>query len=104
MGFDVDVMLSGKTIMSNQFVSPDLFIIDKRLPDVDGLDILRFLKSKASYKRIPVIVISASPKQEQNAYDAGATRFIEKPFVVQELLQAVSSTLKTPLYPQCRSE
>ena len=97
VGFDVDVMLSGKTIMSNQFVSPDLFIIDKRLPDVDGLDILRFLKSKASYKRIPVIVISASPKQEQNAYDAGATRFIEKPFVVQELLQAVSSTLKTPL-------
>ena len=97
VGFDVDVLLNGKTIVMNQFVSPDLFIIDKRLPDIDGLDVLRFLKSKPSYRQIPVIVISASAKQEKNAYEAGATRFIEKPFVVQELLQAVSSTLNTPL-------
>lgn len=43
VGFDVDVLLSGTSILQNRFVVPDLFILDKRLPDVDGLDVCRCL-------------------------------------------------------------
>lgn len=93
VGFDVDVMLSGKPILENQFVLPDVFILDKRLPDVDGLEICRYLKSKPSYQKVPVIVISASPRVKNKALESGAAYFIEKPFVMQELVIAIRNTL-----------
>ena len=92
-GFDVDVLLTGKDILNNQFVRPDIFIIDKQLPDVDGLEICRFLHSKPSYNAIPVIVISASQRMKKKAIEAGATYFIEKPFAVKELIKAINKTL-----------
>jgi DNA-binding response OmpR family regulator len=96
-GFDVDVLLTGKDILKNQFVRPDVFIIDKQLPDVDGLEICRFLHSKPNYSSIPIIVISASPRMKKKALEAGASGFIEKPFVVKELLDVIKDTLHTTL-------
>jgi DNA-binding response OmpR family regulator len=96
VGFDVDVLLSGKSVLLNQFVVPDLFILDKRLPDVDGLEICRFLKSKPNYQDVPVIMISASPKVKSKAMELGAAYFIEKPFVMQELVDAIHDTLHLP--------
>ena len=96
VGFDVDVLLTGKSILQNQFVVPDLFILDKRLPDVDGLEICRFLKSKPNYQDVPVIVISASPKVKNKAMESGASAFIEKPFVMKELVNAILETLHLP--------
>lgn len=96
VGFDVDVMLAGKHIFLNQFSVPDLFIIDRRLPDVDGLEICRYLKSKPNYKGIPIIVISASPKVKKKALEAGASDFIEKPFPMQQLVQAIKASFKLP--------
>jgi two-component system phosphate regulon response regulator PhoB len=93
-GFDVDVMLKGTQILQNQFVIPDLFILDKRLPDIDGLEICRYLKSKVNYKDIPVIVISATAKMKKKAMEAGASSFIEKPFVMQQLLDAIQRNLE----------
>jgi DNA-binding response OmpR family regulator len=93
-GYDVDVLLNGKSILQNQFVLPDLFILDKHLPDIDGLEICRYLKSKPNYKDIPIIVISASEKIRAKALAAGASSFIEKPFVMQELLNTIRSTLE----------
>jgi len=96
VGFDVDVMLTGTPILQNQFVVPDLFILDKRLPDVDGLEICRYLKSKPNYSKVPVIVISASPRVKAKALESGASYFIEKPFVMQELVSAIKKTLHLP--------
>jgi len=93
VGFDVDVLLKGKSILQNQFVVPDLFILDRRLPDVDGLEICQYLKSKPSYQSVPVIIISASPKIRSKALESGATAFIEKPFVMRELVETIMSTL-----------
>ena len=95
-GFDVDVMLSGKAIFLNQFFVPDLFILDKRLPDVDGLEVCRYLKSKPNYKSVPVIVISANSKVKKKALESGANLFLEKPFAMQELVQAIKRTLAQP--------
>lgn len=94
LGFDVDVMLRGQSIFLNQFDIPDLFILDKQLPDVDGLDLCRYLKSKPSYQDVPIIVISASPKVKKKALESGAAAFIAKPFVMQELLQTIKNTLR----------
>ena len=93
IGFDVDVMLRGKSIFLNQFSVPDLFILDKQLPDVDGLDVCKYLKSKPNYQDVPVIVISASPKVKKKALESGAAVFMEKPFVMHDLLKTIKSTL-----------
>ena len=94
-GFDVDVLLNGTRILTNQFVRPDLFIIDKQLPDIDGLEICRFLNSRPNYKPIPIIIISASRRVKKKAMEAGASCFIGKPFVVNDLVKAIRDTLRT---------
>lgn len=93
LGFEVDVLLQGKSIIQNQFVKPDLFVLDKRLPDVDGLEICRYIRSSSNYQDIPIIIISASPNIRNKALEAGATVFVEKPFEVQALVNAVLTAL-----------
>ena len=85
-GYLVTSYSNGDILLSNGFAPPDLFILDKQLSGMDGLDICRFLKSQESTKNIPVIMISASPYVAQLASDAGADDFIEKPFKTKELL------------------
>jgi DNA-binding response OmpR family regulator len=53
MGFEVHVLMNGKCVLDNQFVLPDLFILDKRLPDIDGLKICKFLKAHPAITRFP---------------------------------------------------
>ena len=96
MGFDVDVLLKGHSILHNRFRVPDLFILDYRPPDVNGLDICRFLKSKINYKEIPVVIISGTGNLRQNALEAGASGFLEKPFEMQELAVVVMHALRHP--------
>ena len=94
MGFDVDVMLTGKGILKNQFVPPDLFLVDQRLPDVDGLEICRNLRSKPNYRDIPIIVMSANVNIRNQAFDAGAFDFIAKPFALTELIKTITRSLE----------
>lgn len=93
LGFDVDVLLRGQSILLNQFTVPDLFILDKQLPDVDGLEVCKYLKSKPPYQDVPVIVISASPKVKKKALECGAAVFLEKPFVMHDLVTEIRSAL-----------
>jgi DNA-binding response OmpR family regulator len=95
MGFDVDVMLNGKQILMNHFVLPDLFIVDKLLPEIDGVQICRYLKSKPNCKDIPVIMISASQKIKDEALKAGAFAFIAKPFAIRELMDVIREALES---------
>ncbi len=93
VGFDVDVLQAGNSILQNRFVRPDLFIIDTQLPDVNGLEICRFLKNSANYHDVPVIVVSADAHVLGNATESGASLFIQKPFDMQEMIDLVYQTL-----------
>jgi two-component system KDP operon response regulator KdpE len=67
---------------------PDLVIADLGLPDGDGVDLIRDLRTWSS---VPVIVLSARSGEgdKVRALDAGADDYIEKPFGVSELLARV---------------
>jgi CheY-like chemotaxis protein len=93
-GYDIQVLSHGKPIIQNQAEFPDLYILDRMLPDVDGAEVCSFLKSQPHTKDIPVIMISASLKSKEAALQAGATTFIEKPFKMPSFLSAVANALE----------
>jgi DNA-binding response OmpR family regulator len=95
-GYEVDQLTSGKTIMDDTCRLPDLYILDKRMPDMDGLDVCKHIRNRAETKDTPVIIISASPKFGSPALKAGANDFLEKPFQLKVLLEMVSKYISTP--------
>jgi len=75
---------------------PDLILLDMHLPDIDGMELLRHLKSSAATIDIPVVVVSADalPARVEAALEAGARRYLTKPVSVAELLAAVDEALE----------
>ena len=67
---------------------PDLVILDLGLPDMDGLDILRQLRS---WSTLPVVVVSARSHEQDkvSALDLGADDYLTKPFSTGELLARI---------------
>jgi two-component system, OmpR family, KDP operon response regulator KdpE len=72
---------------------PDLTIVDLNLPDVDGVVVIRAIRSWSS---MPVIVLSARTQERTKieALDAGANDYLTKPFGVGELLARVRAALR----------
>lgn len=69
--------------------SPDIIIIDVKLPDVDGFEVCQILKKDASTSHIPIIIISAygtNTNNRLNSLNAGAESFLSKPIDAEELL------------------
>lgn len=64
---------------------PDVMLLDLGLPDIDGVDIIRKVRS---WSNMPIIVISARNEDSDKvlALDAGADDYLTKPFSVDELL------------------
>lgn len=67
---------------------PDMVLLDLGLPDIDGIDIIRKIRT---WSTMPIIVISARSEDTDkiDALDAGADDYITKPFSVQELLARI---------------
>ena len=72
---------------------PDLIILDLGLPDMDGMDILRQLRSWSS---LPVVVVSARSHERDkvNALDLGADDYLTTPFGTDELLARVRTAIR----------
>ena len=70
---------------------PDVVLLDLRLPDMDGYEILTALKALPQESAPPVITFSAKSSGEdvEMARSLGASEFVEKPFTVDGLLFAV---------------
>jgi CheY-like chemotaxis protein/anti-sigma regulatory factor (Ser/Thr protein kinase) len=76
---------------------PDLVLLDLRLPDLPGLEVLRQLKSDAGTARIPVVIVSASALEDDiNAtLTCGAADYVAKPLDVGAVLSVVDRLLAT---------
>ena len=70
---------------------PEVFVLDVRMPDVNGLDVCRQLKAAAHTADRPVLLISAesSPADIAAGFAAGCDDYLPKPFTARELVKRV---------------
>lgn len=74
----------------------DILMLDLHLPDMSGLEVLRYLRTHPSTKSLPLIFCTAAPSSEiAQAFNiAPEASLIEKPFTFQELISTVADALK----------
>lgn len=89
-GYKIRVFTTGAPLLNDCYDLPDIIILDKQLPDIDGLDICRRLKSDEKTRNIPIIMISANPAIKSLAKEAGAENSLEKPFSLKRLREMVA--------------
>ena len=84
---------AGNAIMEAASHNPDIVLLDLGLPDLDGVDVIRKIRS---WSNMPIIVISArsDDRDKIDALDAGADDYLTKPFSVDELLARLRVTLR----------
>lgn len=74
---------------------PDVILLDIMMPDISGLEVLRFMQREPELAKIPVIVVSAKgmPSDIKSGLEAGAAMYLTKPVGFQDLKQAVEKVL-----------
>ena len=72
---------------------PGLILLDLNLPKVDGREVLSRIKTHPQLKRIPVIVLTTSTREEDivRTYDLGVNTFISKPVRFEDFIKVVSA-------------
>ena len=94
-GFDVQTVHNGFAgLEAAQNSEPDAILLDIRMPEMDGLGVLDKLKSIDGTKTTPVIMLSASHTDQQQALDRGANFFIRKPFKSDAVLAAINDAIQ----------
>ncbi len=76
---------------------PDAILLDVQMPERDGIETLHDLQEDAQTSWIPVIMLSASLREENRALDAGARFFLQKPYEGYQLVSALHSALMPTL-------
>jgi two-component system chemotaxis response regulator CheY len=72
-----------------------MVLLDLNMPDMHGLDVIRFLRSHDRYRDLPVIVLTTrgDESSRQAAMEAGASHYLTKPFAPSALLSSVRELL-----------
>lgn len=89
-GYDYMTATNGENaVMQASSHHPDIVLLDFGLPDIDGVDVIKKIRT---WSEMPIIVISARTEDKIDALDAGADDYLTKPFSVEELLARIRVT------------
>jgi two-component system phosphate regulon response regulator PhoB len=95
-GFDVAGVSDGFAALREAHAhTPDLVLLDVRMPRISGIEVCRELRTDRRTATVPIIMLTARarPQDLEQAYAAGATDYIVKPFSPRELLERVEAVL-----------
>lgn len=90
-GFEVDRVATGRDALAAE--APDLVLLDLRLPDLDGTDVCRELRSRSD---VPIIVVTARGQEIDRVLglELGADDYVVKPFGFRELLARIRAVMR----------
>jgi len=96
-GFETSTACDGRDAISSATKDqPDAIVMDVRMPHLDGLTALSELQHQEETRHIPIVMLSASLVDKEQALDAGATYFLTKPYQGRELVEAVNAAVNRP--------
>lgn len=87
---------TAKSIILNE--NPDLAIVDWMLPDVSGIDFIRWLRRQKGIRNTPVLMLTAKTQEADTitGLDAGADDYMSKPVAIKELLARIRALARRP--------
>lgn len=70
-------------------ICPEVVLLDLKLPKLDGLEVLRRIRTHAATRHVPVVVLTSSsePRDILDSYDRGANGFVQKPVSFVEFIE-----------------
>ncbi len=95
-GYDVDLALrGGDALEKTRHTMPHLIVLDIMLPDIDGYEVCRTLRTNARTSHIPVIFLTQKDERSDRlqGLELGADNYITKPFDIEELKLYVQNAI-----------
>ncbi|MCY4170225.1 MAG: response regulator transcription factor [Bacteroidetes bacterium] len=95
-GYSVDVAYNGREALEKIDSSTDLVLLDVMLPEIDGYEVCRQLRSKSETEEIPVIFLTAKSEDDDQiqGLNLGGDDYIVKPSTMEVILARVQSALR----------
>lgn len=101
-GYDVLGLTNGEDGFRLARVSPpDLVVLDRMLPGMDGLEVCRLLKQETATRQVPIVMLTAKSEESDivTGLELGADDYITKPFSPKVLLARVRAVLRRQSQP-----
>jgi two-component system response regulator len=82
---------TGKYTGRNMNVMPELILLDLKLPKVDGLEVLQYIRNDERTRHLPVVILTSSDEESDilESYNRGANSYIRKPVDFNQFTEAV---------------
>jgi len=96
-GYEISIANDGRQgIAAAQAEQPDLILMDMNLPEIDGWEATRLLKSQSTTRHIPVIALTAHAmiSDRQRALEAGCDDYDTKPVELSRLLAKIAALIE----------
>lgn len=102
-GWDVETSFDGRNALERVIeIKPDLVVLDIMLPELDGLEVCRYLKAHQETAGIPIIMLSAKSEELDRilGLEIGADDYMIKPFSPRELIARIKARLRRKVRDQ----
>ena len=97
LGYSVESFGGGaEALVSLGSSQPDLVVLDMQMPEMNGTEVLQHIRQNPATAGVAVLMLSANASEAQNLAGPKADSYLEKPFQMQTLLEAVQSTQRAP--------
>ncbi|QLA16399.1 response regulator [Desulfolutivibrio sulfoxidireducens] len=95
-GYSIIEASDGKDALGKLKGVVHMVITDLNMPNMDGIELIKNIRSQASYKFIPIVMLTTESQaaKKQEGKTAGATGWIVKPFTPEQLLAVVKKVLR----------
>jgi two-component system phosphate regulon response regulator PhoB len=89
-GFDSRTASTGPAALAAvREQTPDLILVDKNMPGMDGAEVIKALRAQAALSHLPILILSGEPVDRNELREIGATDAVQKPFDVPALIEQI---------------